>query len=154
MRGSQGSTPWLSATRPQKPAKAEAPATWTFAGAPDVKTRSERTQMSVIHSTCARSTRTSVAWLGDHLQHFQRRFLQEALAAALPSYWAMRAEQFHAAAPRPGDYHGNATKEELDAACRRCMNLAELCRLHGELLAEALPQQYLDEVDDVLGEAA
>jgi hypothetical protein len=67
----------------------------------------------------------------------------------LPDYWLRRAEEFEAAAPRPGDYHGNISTGEppgaphqCNAACcarlagahERCMNTAELCRFHASLL--------------------
>lgn len=63
-----------------------------------------------------------------------RRLLQEALSDAWRLQQIRRAAQFRAAAPRPGDFPGRASREDLQAAYARCMaiagafeNRAELC---------------------------
>lgn len=50
-------------------------------------------------------------------------------------YWMRRAEEFEAAKPRVGDFHGQATREELSAAWQRCHRIAEACRQRA-LMAE------------------
>ncbi len=108
-------------------------------------------------STSGRSTPASAALL----KLLELPDLRERFALCLmnvygdekdPAYWLRRAEEFEAAAPRPSDFHGKATEEELDEAWLRCLNMAELCRLHGALLAESLPDYMLDEIDEVLEE--
>jgi hypothetical protein len=92
--------------------------------------------------------------LAEHVEHFRARVLQDALTEALPSYWAMRAEQFQAAAPRPGDFNGNATPEELQARLVDCLITAAACRRHAELLGAGLPDYIAEEISAVLGEVA
>jgi hypothetical protein len=48
----------------------------------------------------------TVAGLVAHVEHFQHRVIQDALAEATAAYWRRRADQFDAAQPRPGDYLG------------------------------------------------
>ena len=75
------------------------------------------------------STRThSTAALVEHVEHFGARVLQDALAEATANYWLRRAEVFDNAKPRPGEFHGEATSEDLSAAWRRCHDLAEASR--------------------------
>lgn len=77
---------------------------------------------------------TIVAQALDVLPHMTHRLLQEALSDAWAPQQRARAAAFRAAAPRPGDFHGRATREELRAAWERCRaiagafeNRAELC---------------------------
>ena len=44
-------------------------------------------------------------------------------------FWRRRAAAFEWAKPRPDDFHGQATREDLSAAWRRCHDVAEACRL-------------------------
>lgn len=56
--------------------------------------------------------------LVDHVDHFQRRVIQDAIADASMAYWRRRAATFDWARPRPGDYLGTAGQQraaELDA---------------------------------------
>lgn len=64
----------------------------------------------------------------EHIDHFQRRVLQDALADGTAAYWRRRAETFEAARPRPTDYHGQATRADLAARDARCREAAEACR--------------------------
>jgi hypothetical protein len=64
----------------------------------------------------------------EHIDHFQRRVIQDAIADADATYWLRRAEMFEAARPRAGDYHGRATRADLAAADQRCRDAAEACR--------------------------
>jgi hypothetical protein len=45
--------------------------------------------------------------------HFAARIIQDCLTEATAGYWLHRAYQFQQAAPRPGEFHGNAPVEEL-----------------------------------------
>jgi hypothetical protein len=54
-----------------------------------------------------------------------------------PAYWLRRADEFEAAAPRPSDFHGGATHEDLDAAYWRCLSTAKLCRERASLLQDS-----------------
>lgn len=65
--------------------------------------------------------------LPGHVEHFRIRVAQDALADATAAFWRRRAAEFRAAAPRPGDFLGRATRTELSEAWQRCMRLAELC---------------------------
>jgi DNA-binding GntR family transcriptional regulator len=84
--------------------------------------------------------------------HFLARILQDALTEALPAYWRHRAQQLEDAAPKLGEFHGNATPEELRA--RWIETAAQACRRHAELLQSDLPDYIADEIADVLGEVA
>jgi hypothetical protein len=68
--------------------------------------------------------------------HFARRMLADCIAQAMPETWIHRAAAFADAAPRPGDYPGQATLTELCVARRRCLDDAQRCLQHAELLAE------------------
>lgn len=71
---------------------------------------------------------TEVAPVIAHIDHFQRRVLQDALASAEGTYWRRRAETFDWARPRPADYRGRATSDDLRALDTRCRIRAEACR--------------------------
>lgn len=70
------------------------------------------------------------------LDTFVRRVIADALNEASARYWEHRAEVLADAAPKPGEFHGQATAEELSAAWRRCMGDARRCRRHAELLRD------------------
>jgi hypothetical protein len=88
------------------------------------------------------------------LDHFAARVLQDALTRATAQYWLHRAYQFQQAAPRPEEFHGNATVEELRQRWRECMALAQACLRHAELLRDSAPEHISDEVWDALEEVA
>lgn len=60
----------------------------------------------------------SVARLVEHVEHFQRRVLQDALNEACAGYWRRRAEQF--------ELVGTAACDEVARACRNRALLAEI----------------------------
>lgn len=66
--------------------------------------------------------------LVEHVEHFQHRVMQDALADATATFWNHRAELFEWARPRAGDYIGRATEADLRAADQRCKAVAEGCR--------------------------
>jgi hypothetical protein len=78
--------------------------------------------------------------------------LQDALTEATAGYWIRRAEQFEAAAPRRGEYHGSATADQVMATRARCIATAQACRLHAQLILGAVPEEISPEVWAVLAE--
>ena len=88
------------------------------------------------------------------IDHFRARILQDALTEATAQYWVHRAHQFQQAAPKLGELHGNATREELNEAWTRCYETAAACRAHADLISGEYPEEISDEVLTVLGEVA
>jgi hypothetical protein len=86
--------------------------------------------------------------------HLAARVLQDALTEAQADYWLRRAEQFEQAAPRPDDYQGNASQDQLTDTWVECVTTAIACRRHAELLRAGMPEDISDEVTTVLGEVA
>lgn len=64
---------------------------------------------------------------GERLAQFAGRLLQDALAEATSDYWRRRGEAFLAAAPKPGDFNGRATPEEIRERGQRCRETAQAC---------------------------
>lgn len=81
---------------------------------------------------------------------FARRVIADALCEANAAYWSRRASVFEDAAPRPGDFHGKATRDELDAAWRRCMADAARCRRHAALMRDREVSAARDDWADLL----
>lgn len=84
--------------------------------------------------------------------HFRARLLQDALTEATAQYWLRRADQLAAGAPRPDDFHGQATPEELADRAQRAKAAAEACRRHARLLRmepEPINQDMLDVLQEV-----
>jgi hypothetical protein len=86
--------------------------------------------------------------------HFRARILQDALTEATAQYWIHRAYQFQQAAPRPDEFRGNATAEELRQRWRNCKDTAQACLRHAELLRDSAPEEISDEVWRALQEVA
>lgn len=84
--------------------------------------------------------------LVDHVDHFQRRVLRQAIYDATAAYWRARAEVFEAARPRPDDYRGRATELDLREADRRCREAAQACLAR----AQAAPLDNLDDLMEVV----
>ena len=70
----------------------------------------------------------------DLAEPMRRRAVQEAISQATAEWWRRRAEQFQWARPRPGDYNGAATSEELAAADERCLGIAQACLAKASLI--------------------
>lgn len=66
--------------------------------------------------------------LTEHVDNFRRRVMADALQEATAAYWHRRAEAFDAALPRPGDYTGQASREEYEARRMRVAAIALACR--------------------------
>jgi hypothetical protein len=88
------------------------------------------------------------------LDHFRARILQDALTEATADYWEQRARDFEAAAPKLGEYHGGATRDELNEAWTRCHATSQACLQHADLLRGEYPEPISDEVASVLKEVA
>jgi hypothetical protein len=88
------------------------------------------------------------------IDHFRARVLQDALTEATAEYWLHRADQFEDAAPRLGEFHGDATREELNEAWTRCHATAAACRAHADLISGEYPEEISEDVLAVLGEVA
>lgn len=63
-----------------------------------------------------------------HLDHFVYRLMRDAMNEGTALYWQRRADQLDAARPRPGDYTGHATDEQIKATDQRLAEAAEACR--------------------------
>jgi hypothetical protein len=88
------------------------------------------------------------------IDHFRARILQDALTEATAQYWVHRAYQFQQAAPRLGEFHGNATRDELNQRWLDCMATSQACLNHAELIRQESPEPISDEVTSVLEEVA
>jgi hypothetical protein len=88
------------------------------------------------------------------LEHFAGRVLQDALTEATAQYWIHRAYQFQQAAPRPGEFHGNTSVEQLRQRWRECMDTAQACRRHAQLIMDGIPEEISPEVWAALEEVA
>jgi hypothetical protein len=77
----------------------------------------------------------------------RRRSIQQAILQAESWFWAMRAEQFHAAAPRPGDFNGDATAAQLAGAAERCRATAQACLDRAAFVAWQAQEGDLDVIE-------
>ena len=68
------------------------------------------------------------------LSRYAVRMLEDAITEAMPWHWMRRAEDLDNARPRPGDYRGQATSEDLADRYARLTEQAAACREHAELL--------------------
>lgn len=68
------------------------------------------------------------------LSRYAVRMLEDAITEAMPWHWTRRAEQLDNARPRLGDFHGQATREDLAERHARLTEQAAACRLHAEFL--------------------
>jgi hypothetical protein len=62
------------------------------------------------------------------LEHFQYRLVRDAINEASAAYWLRRADEFEAARPQIGDFHGSASRENLRSRFERLTAIAEACR--------------------------
>jgi hypothetical protein len=88
------------------------------------------------------------------IEQFKARLIQDCLTEATAQYWLHRAHQFQQAAPRLNEFHGTATRDELNEAWTRCHATAAACRAHAELISQGRPEPISDEVASVLEEVA
>ena len=67
-------------------------------------------------------------------EQLQLRAIQDVLQMASAATWERRAEASEFARPRPGDFNGGATEQELALRDARLAREAEACRNHARLL--------------------
>jgi len=67
-----------------------------------------------------------------------RRVAQDSLSEATACTWWRRAEMLEWARPRPGDFNGRATPEEMARRDRKLAEQAEACRHAAELYQRRL----------------
>jgi hypothetical protein len=77
--------------------------------------------------------RQGLAVLVAHVEAFQARICREAILDGEAATWRRRAEMLEWARPRPGDWHGRATREELRARYDRLTEEARACRNRGSI---------------------
>ncbi len=66
--------------------------------------------------------------LTEYVEHFRSRVVQDALAEATSYYWKTRAAVFEGARPKPGDFTGHATPQQLRARDAELAAVALACR--------------------------
>lgn len=71
---------------------------------------------------------TDLLGLIEHVEHFRKRVVQDAVAEATARYWHTRADQLQAALDRPGDCTGRATPEDLADRRQRLTESIKACR--------------------------
>jgi hypothetical protein len=79
------------------------------------------------------TAKINIAKLVEHVDHFQRRVMEDAINEASAIYWSKRAETFEAARPRPGDFTGRASHVDLAARDRELSEVATACRNRAQL---------------------
>jgi hypothetical protein len=77
----------------------------------------------------------------DFSEAMRRRAVQQAISDARSETWRRRAQDFRAAAPKPGDYSGRASLSELAERGQECLNIARACEAHATLLEEIGPRE-------------
>lgn len=82
-----------------------------------------------------------------YVEHFQARVIQDAIASAHAGQLIRRAEQFEAARPQPGDFHGLATREDLSRRWRELTAIAEALRAKAAVVSDCgeAPAQRLSD---------
>lgn len=89
--------------------------------------------------------------LSEYVEHFRARVLQDALNEATSSYWLRRADQFTAAMPRPGEFHGQRTDDRLDEKVVELAGIVQACRARASV---ALVQDLEPDTVQAIREAA
>lgn len=103
--------------------------------------------------SAATLARLAVQAVDGSAENIVRRLLGDAFTEASSAQWRRRAETFEWARPRPGDFNGKATAEELRARDARLASLARACRFHARLIeaqrGEALRAELAAMLDDL-----
>lgn len=86
----------------------------------------------------------------DHVEHFQRRVIQDAMLDGWAATWERAAARFEAARPRLGDFAGQCDLEQRRAKWRELTEIAAACRAR----AEVAPLDLVVDLDSVLGDAS
>lgn len=86
---------------------------------------------------------------------FRERFLADLLTQGMATFYEHRAAVLEWAAPRPGDYVGRATPQQLAAQSARCRETATAFRNKAAVLRRYGPPDFVvDEVAGVIAEGA
>ncbi len=88
--------------------------------------------------------------LVEHVEHFQRRLIADALAEATSAYWLKRADDFEWARPSLADFPGDATLDQRRAKWRELTEVATACRAKARVSLQC--EELSTEVDLVLEE--
>ena len=83
-------------------------------------------------------------------EQIRLRFLQDAFTQARAAQWRKRAETFEWCRPRPTDFNGRATADELAQRDARLARLARLCRFHARLIETSNGAAIAAELADML----
>ena len=84
---------------------------------------------------------------------FRGRFLADLLTQGMATFYERRARVLEWAAPRPGDFVGRATPQQLAAQSARCRETATAFRNKAAVLRSYGPPDFVvDEVAGVLAE--
>jgi hypothetical protein len=107
--------------------------------------------------TATEATRTRLRRLLAQIdlgEQLRRRGVQQAIGDALAETWRWRAIEFEWARPRPDDFTGLATPEQLAAADERCRLTALACRRKAAMIdfEAGLPLADPAEVDNLATE--
>lgn len=86
--------------------------------------------------------------LDDLDARFALCLLRESVRAYSPQYWLDKAEEFEAAAPKKGDFHGESTREELLTRWENCMAAAKACRVAAHLLSVRTVDYDLTDIEN------
>jgi hypothetical protein len=103
------------------------------------------------NGTASKLSDDDVISIGQTLDHFLFRLLQDCVREASRSYWLKRAQDFDKAKPTPADFHGQATRETLREQWYRLDEVAQACRNKASLCPF---DDVADEVDQALREAS
>lgn len=87
----------------------------------------------------------------DHLSHFQRRVVVEAMLDGWGATWERAAVRYERARPRPHEFHGKQSTDQLRAKWHELTEVAAACRARAAVSPLDL---VAPDVDDVLGEVA
>lgn len=90
------------------------------------------------------------ATLPRRIDNFLHDTLLDVLVHANRQWWLRRAEEFEAARPRPDEFHGNASREELRARWIDLTEIAQACRARAGV---APVEDFRGAVTSVLREA-
>jgi hypothetical protein len=82
------------------------------------------------------------------------RLVTDCLAEATTSYWERRAAAFFDAMPRPGDFNGRATAEDLSASFVRCAGIVQACRQRAQVSLWARSDPITPEVTEFFADVA
>lgn len=75
------------------------------------------------------------------VHRMQRAAVLDAFLAASAKFWERRARQFDWARPRPSDYPGRATAEQIRDQDARLLTIATACRNRATVGDELLPHE-------------